>query len=333
MGQAMAKHISKTGWAELVGVVDKSATCLQKARDDWGLTPKQTLTDLGRAIDKLTPSIVMINTPSELHFSQAMRSLRSGCDTFIAKPVASNIKQSIRLADTADHFGKTCVVGQQMRFNRHYRAVQAFVKSGRIGSVESAQLLNSKPRHEALNLGTMPEPAMLEMACHHFDALLAILPGSRPVSITATGFTPSWSPYAGHCMVNAMIELEHGIHVLYHGGFSSQADCYELRLEGSLGTLRCRGIHMSATSFEYEVAARGESFLGVDIESEVSSDGAWAIYLGEWERYLRLGIEPMFSLRNNLPTFALLCAGMESIKRQRKIDLSSRPPYRECVYG
>lgn len=333
MGQSMAKHISKTEWAELVGVVDTSADSLRKARDDWGLAPRQTHTDLGRAIDKLCPSIVMINTPSEHHFHQAMRSLRAGCDTFIAKPIASNIKQSMKLADAANNFGKTCVVGQQMRFNKHYRAVQAFVNSGRIGQVESVQLSNSKPRHEALNLGTMPEPAMLEMACHHFDALLAFLSESRPVSITATGFTPSWSPYAGHCMVNAMIELENSIHVLYHGGFSSQSDCYELRLEGSLGTLRCRGVHMSAASFEYEVAARGESFVTIDIESEVSSEGAWTIYLSEWERYLSLGIEPIFSVRKNLPTFALLCAGMESIKRHRKIDLTTRPPYRECVYG
>ena len=61
--------------------------------------------------------------------------------------------------------------------------------------------------------------------------------------------------------MNALIECAGGMHVLYHGGFSSQSDHYELRIEGTRGVLRCRGIHMSNDHMEYEFAARGEKFI------------------------------------------------------------------------
>ena len=76
------------------------------------------------------------------------------------------------------------------------------------------------------------QPALYEMSCHHFDCLMALFPDRVPEQIACDGFRPSWSVYAGPCMVNALVRFGGGLHVLYQGGFSSQADNYELRLEG-----------------------------------------------------------------------------------------------------
>ena len=43
-----------------------------------------------------------------------------------------------------------------------------------------------------------------------------------------TGFQPSWSVYAGPCTINGLIRFDDNLHVLYHAGFSSQADLYEV---------------------------------------------------------------------------------------------------------
>ena len=132
-------------------------------------------------------------------------------------------------------------------------------------------------------------------------------------------------------MVNAMIELNSGTHVLYHGGFSSQADCYELRLEGTRGALRCRGTHMSGTRFSYELAERGGAFVEVDLEAAVESSEPWSLFMTHWRRYLRGGTEPVFSARRNLPVFALLSAGIESIRKRRRIDLGTLARYSNAL--
>lgn len=327
MGSSLARLIDGSGWAKIIGAVDASDTALQQATENHQLHAGATGTHLRTVLQRLQPDIVSINTPSEYHFKQVMTALDTGCHVLVAKPVASGLNEALRIAKHAQLCRRKVVVGQQMRFNRHYRSVAAFVASGAIGKVESVQLMNSKPRHQALNLGTMPEPAMLEMACHHFDALLSFLPRARPQSIVAQGFRPSWSVYDGHCMVNAIIELSSGVNVLYHGGFSSQAEQYELRLEGTRGALRCRGSHMSGTAFAYEVAERGGAFVTADLESAVEAGSPWQMYLAQWQRYLQGGAEPVFSVRRNLPVFALLSAGIESIRRGKRIDLTSSARY------
>jgi hypothetical protein len=123
-----------------------------------------------------------------------------------------------------------------------------------LGSVEALFFLNSKPRPNPANLARMAQPSLYENACHHFDSLRALTQGRVPTWVSCDGFIPNWSPYIGPCVVNALIRFEGSLHLLYHGGFSSRAPMYEFRLEGSLGALRCRGIHMSNDTMTYEFA-------------------------------------------------------------------------------
>lgn len=77
--------------------------------------------------------------------------------------------------------------------------------------------VNTKPRHQALNLRGMSQPALFEMSCHHFDAVMALVPDHVPESITCDGFQPSWSVYDGPCMVNGLNSFDHNLHILYQG--------------------------------------------------------------------------------------------------------------------
>lgn len=327
MGRAMSHHIMRSGWAEITGVVEPNAKARERAMAEFTIAREWSLKDL-RGLNGDHPfQIASINTPSEHHFEQAMRCIELGMHVLVAKPITHNFQQAKRLIAHARANRRKLVVGQQMRFTRHYKAVSAFIASGALGHVEQIALLNAKPRHEALNLARMDQPAMLEMACHHFDALLSLLPKSRPRSIYAHGSRPSWSVYSGDCTVNAVIELTGGVTILYHGGFSSQADMYELRLEGTRGALRVRGEHMSAPNFVYEFAERGGAFNEIDVESETAKQSPWTDFMELWDLYLRKGKEPIFSGRKNLPTFALLSAGVESIQTGRKIRLDQLKKY------
>ena len=192
--------------------------------------------------------------------------------------------------------------------------------------------MNSKPRHEVRNLGAMRQPALFEMACHHFDSLISLFPDRVPEWISCDGFTPSWSQYAGPCMVNALIRMSAGLHVSYHGGFSSQGPMYELRPEGSKGSLRCRGIHMSRDEMDYAFATHEEGeFALVDIDSSVPLESPFTRFLEIWHAYLNGGADPPFSGRNNLKAFVMLSAAIESIETGSPVDIGAREEYAAAV--
>lgn len=322
LGAYLAQRLGDEPWCEVAAVADSRAAAREKAAAVHGVP---AFASLEQALAAATADIAVISTPSEGHYAQSAAALRRGLHVLVAKPITNSLADARRLVALAAAKRRKLAVGQQLRFNRHYRAVASFIRSGRLGKVEVVHFLNSKPRHKALNLATMAQPAFYEMACHHFDSLLALLPGAAPQSIVADGFRPSWSVYRGPCMVNALITLRGGVHVLYHGGFSSQADCYELRLEGTRGALRCRGLHMSVDEMRYEFAPRGGAFREVDLDAGAPPVNPWDEFIARWRAWLAGGAEPPFSGRRNLAVFGLLASGIASARTGRTVRLPRHP--------
>jgi predicted dehydrogenase len=309
-------------WFQCVGVVDVSETGLAAGKDLAGLPDSALFNDLGRALGEIRPDVVLINTPSELHFAQSSQCIEAGCDVLVAKPVTNDFSQAVGLVELARSNGVTLSVAQQIRYNRHYSAVAEYVKSGALGSVEAAWFMNSKPRPNVANLGKMLQPTLYENACHHFDAFLSVFAGHEPEWISCDGFIPSWARYAGPSMVNALIRFSGNLHLAYHGGFSSQAPMYEFRLEGSGGALKCRGLHMSNDTMDYEVAPALGQFTDRRIDEQTPQCDPFIPFLDIWHDYLCGGTEPPFSGHNNLKTFAMLSAAIESVETGRPVEIA-----------
>lgn len=318
LGEHLARFLAGEAWCRAVAAVDPSRAARERAAS---LVPLPTFARLREALAAAEADVAVISTPSEQHYAQSAAALRRGLHVLVAKPVTTSHGEAKKLVALAAARRRKLAVGQQIRFNRHYKAVAGFIESGKLGTVEVVHLLNSKPRHRALNLAAIDQPAFYEMACHHFDSLLALFPGAAPKSIFAQGFRPSWSVYRGPCMVNALIRLGGNLHVLYHGGFSSQADCYELRLEGTKAALRCRGVHMSVDEMRYEFAPRGGKFEPIDLEAGRPAVDPWREFMQRWRAWLEGGPEPPFSGRNNLEVFGLVAAGIESARTGRTVRL------------
>lgn len=327
ISKTMLRALRDQPWYETAGVVDVRDDALAKAGRALGLPGGALFRDLETALEQANADVAIVNTPSEFHFAQTRAALKAGLHVLVAKPVTNDFDQAVELVALAGRVGRTLAVGQQMRYRRHYQVVAEFLAGGQLGSVEAVNLFNTKPRHQAVNLASMDQPALYEMSCHHFDCLMSLVPDKVPEQIVGDGFRPSWSVYAGPCMVNALIRFSGGLHVLYQGGFSSQADNYELRLEGSRGALRCRGIHMSNDAMTYEFAERGGAFAPIDLDSDVPAGDPWLPFFSRWRDYLRGGAEPPFSGCNNLKVFALLSAGIDSVVTGRPVEVAGNPHY------
>ncbi|MEV0459756.1 Gfo/Idh/MocA family protein [Catellatospora methionotrophica] len=311
VSRIMLRALDATDWYETSAVVDVRPEALDDVR---ATRPGVAgFTGLSEALAAVEPDAVIINTPSHLHYEQVVPALEAGAHVLVAKPITNDFDQAAALVGLADRLGLTLSVGQQMRFMRHYQALGRFLADGGVGSVESVNLLNSKPRPHPANLTGMAQPALYEMACHHFDSLAALLPGAVPESIACDGFTPSWSKYDGPCTVNGLIRYSGGVHVLYQGGFSAQAPNYEVRVDGSTGAVRCRGQHMSIDTMTNEYAPAGKDFGPSDLDRDFPAVNPWDVFAAQWRDYVDGGTEPAFSARRNLPVVALLSAGIDSI--------------------
>ena len=311
--RSMLRSLNAKPWHEIAAVVDISADALSRAAQDYGLPQSALYDNLDAALQNADADVAIINTPSELHYSQARAAVLAGLSPLVAKPMTNQYADSVALADLAAQRGVKLCVGQQMRYFRHYQVVAEFVAAGELGGIEQIFFFNAKPRHQARNLKGFEQPVLWEMTCHHLDCLFAALPDLAPESVVCDGFMPSWSVYDSACMINAVMRFHGGARMLYHAGYSSQSDCYEMRLEGSRGVLRCRGLHMSKNEMRYEFARRGEDFADIDLDRGRPPTVPWSLFFDRWHDYLRGGDEPHFSGRNNLRVLAAIQAAIESM--------------------
>lgn len=98
-------------------------------------------------------------------------------------------------------------------------------------------------------------------------------------------------------------------------GAIAGASSYNLRLEGSEGALRRRGIHMSNDAMTNEFAEPLGEFAPIDLDDGIAAADPWDEFFDRWPTYLTCGDEPSFSGRNNLKPFALLSAAIDSVGR------------------
>ncbi|MEM7029131.1 MAG: Gfo/Idh/MocA family oxidoreductase [Chloroflexota bacterium] len=329
----MSRILQTKPWHQFVGVVDVRDEALDHAGETLSLPKSARFKDLQATLDTIEADTILINTPSELHYAQTKAALEAGVSPLVAKPITNNYEEAVELVELAREKGVKLCVGQQVRFFRHYLAVRQFIESGQLGQIEQLFFFNSKPRHKALNLVGMTHPALYEMSCHHFDSIMSLFPDAVPESIVCDGFQPSWSVYDGPCMINGIIRFSGDLHALYHGGFSSQSDCYEVRLEGTKGVLRCRGLHMSKNEMTNEFAPRGGDFSESDMDNDIPITQPWDIFFDRWYDYLNGGEEPSFSGRNNLKVFALLSAAIDSIQNNCYVDVANNPRYANAFQG
>jgi predicted dehydrogenase len=314
IAQVMMDRLARTDWCTPAAVVDIDLKARQRSASALGLPAQAACSGLESALAYAGGAVVIINTPAELHAGQARIALLNERNVLVAKPLATEYAQAAELVELARSRGLRLNVAEQMRYQRHFRALCAFLASGALGRIEIVHFLNSKPRPQVRNLDRMRQPTLLEMSSHHFDLLMALFPQHPPEWVMFDGFQPSWSGYAGPCMLHGLLRMHGNIHVLYQAGYSSQAPCYELRLEGTRGTLRCHGLHMSLPAMTYEFAPPGQGFAPIDLEAQVQAGDAWAILCDEWRAALTTQAEVPFSGANNLKLLALIAAAERSIE-------------------
>lgn len=307
----MAPALASSPLLRITALVDKNIEAIHSALKIW--PEAKPFSDLSSCLKESGIDAVIVNTPAISHLSDVELILNSRRHCLVAKPLTPYLADAEMLVRLSKSFGKTLCVAEQIRYNEHFQLVRKLIFENVIGQVESVIFLNSKPRPIVGSLGRSEHITLEEMSSHHFDILLSLFNYPGSVKVYCDEFNPSWSRYPAGGMINAIMTFANQTHVIYQGGVCAQAPMYELRLEGSKGSLRCRGSHMSYGSMDYELSGPEGMFEKMGICASPGDSDPWPKFLSHWIEYLQGGEEPPFSGRQNLRVLQLIEAARRSI--------------------
>ena len=93
-----------------------------------------------------TADLVVISTPTHLHFPQTMVALKNGANVLCEKPVAPLYEDALMMQKTADEKGKFVAIGYQWSYAHATRNLKKDILSGKFGKAKQLKSFVSWPR-------------------------------------------------------------------------------------------------------------------------------------------------------------------------------------------
>ena len=91
--------------------------------------------DLEKILNDKEIDVVIVNTPSEAHYSMAKKVLEAGKHCVVEKPFATNVEDAAKLFKLAKEKGVTVQCYQNRRFDSDFLTVQKVIESGKLGKI------------------------------------------------------------------------------------------------------------------------------------------------------------------------------------------------------
>ncbi|HWJ92851.1 MAG TPA: Gfo/Idh/MocA family oxidoreductase, partial [Flavisolibacter sp.] len=83
--------------------------------------------------------VVIIGTPDHWHCLMMCEAVAAGKDVFVEKPAANSILEAQLMTAAAKKYNKVVQVGQWQRSQQHFQDAIAFVRSGKLGKINSTK--------------------------------------------------------------------------------------------------------------------------------------------------------------------------------------------------
>ncbi len=86
-------------------------------------------------------NLVVIATPNSYHYEQAIKSLESGCDVLVEKPVDFVYTRVLEISDSAKAHNKKAYAVLQVRYNNTLKMLREALKANLLGKIRSVSLI------------------------------------------------------------------------------------------------------------------------------------------------------------------------------------------------
>jgi predicted dehydrogenase len=322
MGRAWARVMANNPEVCLVGWVDLVKDRVAEGIEAGGLSNVASEDDLEAALVKLSPDFVVDVAVPTAHHDVTRRCLERGIAVLGEKPMAASLDEARDLVQCSERSSTLFVVSQSRRYNVGLAAFKGLV-ADRLGAVGhlNAEFYRA-PRFGGFR-DEMDSPLLVDMAVHTFDAARYIT-GADPVSVFCTEFNPSWSWYQGAASAIAEFELTGGIRFSYEGSWCAQGleTSWESswRAIGAFGSAQWDGSANPVAEIRPGGAGRPALQRVEAAPAAIAGEGIEGS-LADFVKALRTGQAPMNECRDNIKSFAMVMAAMESSRSGRRVTV------------
>ncbi|MBF0276681.1 MAG: Gfo/Idh/MocA family oxidoreductase [SAR324 cluster bacterium] len=147
-------------------------------------------TDYNELLQRPEVTATIIATDENAHVDPTLLATAQGHDLFIEKPLATDIKDSLRILNAIKESGVDAVIGYTQRFRRRFLAIKEKLRTGQIGEVNAVvtrafmnrmvPLATLRRTNQKANL-----TPMVVSGTHSLDMSLWLMEGKEPVSVYA----------------------------------------------------------------------------------------------------------------------------------------------------
>ena len=225
IGRRHANAIAFTREATLAAVVEPAPIGEEIAKTHEA----RWFTSIDDAIDSGGVDAVILATPSSLHVEGALAAISAGLPVLVEKPIATTVRDAVRMVDAAERAAVPLAVGHHRRHNPILAAARERIESGALGQLVVA--------HAAAWLGKPDD---------YFAPEWRRLPGAGPLltnlihDIDALNF-----------LCGPVVEVSGAVSSNTRGRFVEDTAVATLRFEnGALGTLTVSDTTVAPWSWE-----------------------------------------------------------------------------------
>ena len=194
-GKFYLDTLSKYKDVKIAAVCDVRAEKRALAKSNYNLSDdalfetEYTFFDKGRLAD-----VLIIASPDQCHYDQAVRALKLGYHLILEKPIARSVEECREIAYLAREYDKQVYVCHVLRYAPLYTSIKEMIDEGKLGKVISVQQTEHVGWwHQAHSFvrgnwrkGEETNPMIVAKCCHDLD-LFVWLTGKNCVSVSSYG--------------------------------------------------------------------------------------------------------------------------------------------------
>lgn len=303
---------------KIVAVADFSESSRQKAAQDLNLARNATFASLPDALAATECEAVVICTPTHTHAALARQAFAARKHVLVEKGMTFNWSEAVALVREADEAKVKFCVAQNYRYKPVEQTISRLLNdendAHHPGQVAIVDLIHHRYRPDPRTLN-YPFATVWDMSCHHVDLLSNWLGQAKRV--TAHASNPPWSAYEHDADIAAFIEYESGAvchYVLTHAATLSD---YRLIMQGERGALRAFDVPGVQFTPRPQTQLGSAAPQACEVPQVPRSEQGVA---DAFVRFIREGIEPGISGRNNLQTLLVCEMLVHSVTQKRSIE-------------
>ncbi|WP_222871638.1 Gfo/Idh/MocA family protein [Nonomuraea sp. PA05] len=314
MGVAWLRTIAAADGVELVGVADLDVGRAKAAvRSVFPDDPPVVAGSLGELLTAVEPDAVVNVTVPAAHSAVNIEALFAGLPVLCEKPAAPTLAEALVQAAASEAAGRLLMISQSRRY---FAALTAFRE--RVAELGPPGLLTTgfyRAPHFGGFREEMPQPLLVDMAIHAFDASRHLL-GAEPISVVCESWNPSWSWFQGDASATATFLFSNGTRYVFTGSW-----CAEGRDTSWNGEWRAVAAGGTAT---WDGESRVTSSLR-EVEEDVMPGAHEQIAgaLAEFVEAVRTGSRPDGAIRGNLGSLAMVEAAVRSAETGDRVNVGA----------